>query len=285
MAVPGLQVSCLGIVFVLLHCVSLLSCNPLNNSVTLWAPTRSSFRRGHPVALQQLPRLDPKLYHLRKPAEQSLFCERDLSGVGSLETLCVLNRSVSFEVDSTVVVGSGTLEIQPNVLISCNVPGCNLTILLNGDFNVGANSSIRCGSLWIQAANLNLGDSASLNSTAFGGKPPSGASGTPSGTDGAGGGHGGRGAFCLQDETKEQRDTWGGDSYAWTTLEDPWSFGSNGGTTNENKDFGGKGGGRINVTVTGILVVNGSIEADGGSVGEEGGGGSGGSLYIKASRM
>jgi hypothetical protein len=32
-------------------------------------------------------------------------------------------------------------------------------------------------------------------------------------------------------------------------------------------------------------VVDGSIEADGGSVGEDGGGGSGGSLYIKASRI
>jgi hypothetical protein len=89
----------------------------------------------------------------------------------------------------------------------------------------------------------------------------------------------------LKDETKEQGDTWGGDMYDWSTLHRPWSYGSKGGTTNSSEDLGGRGGGRVNVTVTGILVVDGSIEADGGSVGEDGGGGSGGSLYIKASRM
>lgn len=120
---------------------------------------------------------------------------------------------------------------------------------------------------------------------AFGGKPPSGASGTPSGTEGAGAGHGGRGASCLKDKSKDQRDVWGGDMYGWSTLMKPWDFGSSGGTTVKNADLGGKGGGRMNVTVVGILVINGSIEADGGSVGNDGGGGSGGSLFIQASRM
>lgn len=217
---------------------------------------------------------------------QSLSCESDLSGTGSLDTICSLNQNVSFPGEDTLLLGSGTLELQPNIFISCCTPGCSLTILLQGDLNVLSNSSIRASSLWIEAQNVNIGDGASLDCTAFAGKPPSGTSGTPNEVEGAGAGHGGRGASCLREEGKgDQRDKWGGDMYGWSTLMKPWDFGSAGGTTEKGVELGGEGGGRVNVTVVGILVVNGSIEADGGSVGEEGGGGSGGSLFVQASRM
>lgn len=280
MAIFCLKGTYFGALFVLLHVVPLINSSPTEESVALWAPASNLFLRGTEVLSSQ--DLNPLLPY--KGADQNVTCE-DLSGEGSLETRCVLKQSMFFEEDSTFVSGSGTLEICPNISISCDTPGCSVSILLGGDMNVGANSTIRSGSLWIEAANLNLGDGATLNSSALGGKPPSGASGTPIAPDGAGAGHGGRGACCLNTTTKKQRDVWGGDMYAWKTVDKPWSFGSSGGTTVEGKDLGGKGGGRVNVTVTGILVINGSIEADGGSVGEKGGGGSGGSLYVQASRM
>lgn len=59
-----------------------------------------------------------------------------------------------------------------------------------------------------------------------------------------------------------------------------WFYGSSGGIISNIFDFGGKGGGRVNVIVMGILVINGLIEVDGGFVGEEGGGGFGGSFFV-----
>ena len=286
MAAHGFNPTLVGTLMLLLHVISYSSCSTLDTAVALWAPAGSLIQEGQPGwTFRQIPSLPLTPALLGKYREKTLSCEDDLFGTGSLDRVCTLNQSVSFAEDDTVLVGNGTLEIQPNVLVSCTSPGCSLTILLGGDVNVCANSTIRASSLWVEAANVNIGDGASLNSSAFGGKPPSGASGTPSGTDGAGAGHGGRGAYCLKDQKKEQRDLWGGDMYGWSTLMIPWDYGSSGGTTQKYADLGGKGGGRMNVTVVGILVLNGSIEADGGSVGEVGGGGSGGSLFIQASRM
>ena len=89
-------------------------------------------------------------------------------------------------------------------------------------------------------------------------------SGTPLGVDGAGGGHGGRGACCIKSDGKDPEDTWGGDAYAWSTLTKPWSHGSRGGTTSREGKFGGGGGGRVKIIARSILNVNGSISADGG---------------------
>lgn len=98
---------------------------------------------------------------------QSLSCE-ELSGTGSLDTVCTLSQAnISFAQVDTVLVGNGTLEIQANVWIACVTFGCSVTILLGGDVNLGANSTLRSSSLWIQAANVNIGDNASLDSSAF----------------------------------------------------------------------------------------------------------------------
>jgi hypothetical protein len=281
--------------FLLLLCsmVPLNSCSlvdkqaPSSSLTELWmlpASLSSILSTRKPTCVQEITErlLDPFCQH--QLAQESLTCEEDLGGVGSLATKCVLTQDITLASDS-VIAGAGTLEIKETISVSCEVAGCNLAILLEGDLNLGEKSSIRCGTLVVQAANVNLGDKSTFSTTALAGDPPPQTSGTPSGTDGAGGGHGGRGACCLKDETKEQGDTWGGDMYDWSTLHRPWSYGSKGGTTRSSEDLGGRGGGRVNVTVTGILVVDGSIEADGGSVGEDGGGGSGGSLYIKASRI
>ncbi|XP_047174701.1 uncharacterized protein LOC124842286 isoform X2 [Vigna umbellata] len=114
-----------------------------------------------------------------------------------------------------------------------------------------------------------------------GGSPPSQTSGTPVGSDGAGGGHGGRGASCL----KNNKTNWGGDVYAWSTLSEPWSYGSKGGGKSHIKQYGGNGGGRVKLLVKDTLYVNGSITAEGGDGGSDGGGGSGGSIWVHAVKL
>lgn len=226
------------------------------------------------------PRYDSKCY--AKLVNQSLRCESDLGGVGSLETLCRLRFSITLGA-SSFIVGAGTLEIDHHVTLACASPGCEIVVLLSGNLILGPDSSISGGSLTIQAANLTLLDKSSINSTALGGAPPIGTSGTPSNFEGAGGGHGGRGASCEQ--TDDQLGTGGGDIYSWETLSAPWSHGSRGGTTEEtSRDLGGAGGGRIAIT-TGELSINGAIVANGGSVGLSGGGGSGGSIIIRAQNI
>jgi hypothetical protein len=74
--------------------------------------------------------------------------------------------------------------------------------------------------------------------------------------------------------------------YNWSTLHQPWNYGNTSRTARSNEDIGGKGRGCMNVTIIRILVVDDSIEVDGGYVNEDGGGGLGSSrLYIKASQM
>ena len=77
----------------------------------------------------------------------------------------------------------------------------------------------------------------------------------------------------------------GGDAYSWSTLDEPWSYGSKGGSTSREIDYGGGGGGRVKMNVTQFLDVNGSLLAGGGYGGAKGGGGPGGSVYITAYKM
>lgn len=80
-------------------------------------------------------------------------------------------------------------------------------------------------------------------------------------------------------------EVWGGDTYAWSSLSVPVSYGSQGGTGRDGEDNGGKGGGRVWIKAMNELKINGTVLADGGDGGVLGGGGSGGSIYIKALKM
>ncbi|GLJ46536.1 hypothetical protein SUGI_0980760 [Cryptomeria japonica] len=162
---------------------------------------------------------------------------------------------------------------------------CQITINISGDLILHEYSSLVAGTLILDSKNLSLQKNSSLNTTALGGSPPPQTSGTPLGVDGAGGGHGGRGACCVKGEGKDQEDTWGGDVYAWSSLTNPWSYGSKGGTTTREKELGGGGGGRVDIIVRSIMDVNGSISADGGDGGLGGGGGSGGSIILLVTKL
>ncbi|XP_023757599.1 uncharacterized protein LOC111906089 [Lactuca sativa] len=219
------------------------------------------------------------------PHPPSASCEFDLGGVGSLDTTCEVVTSLNLT-QNMYIAGKGNFFILPNVTVSCTVfPGCEIGINVTGDFSLGENARIIAGTFELEAGNASFAEGSLVNTTALAGNPPEQTSGTPHGIDGAGGGYGGRGAACLLNEKKLPDDVWGGDAYSWSTLQKPWSYGSKGGTTSLDVDYGGGGGGRIKLVVKSLLEMNGSLLAEGGDGGTQGGGGSGGSIYLKAYKM
>ncbi|KAL9387472.1 hypothetical protein Peur_020596 [Populus x canadensis] len=214
------------------------------------------------------------------PLNSSVSCE-DLEGVGSFDTTCLVNSNLYLNSD-LYIYGTGNLEILPHVSIACPIEGCMVTINMTGNVNIGQYATIVAGSVVFAVANLTMDSHSSINTTALGGSPPPQTSGTPVGDDGGGGGHGGRGASCLK---RNKTSNWGGDVYAWSTLAEPWSYGSKGGGTSSRNKFGGNGGGRIKIQVKEIVCLNGSIAAEGGDGGLIGGGGSGGSIFVHAVKL
>ncbi|XP_044463835.1 uncharacterized protein LOC123194611 isoform X2 [Mangifera indica] len=222
---------------------------------------------------------------LSPPHPPSLLCEADLNGIGTLETICKLNSSLVFQDDDVYIEGAGSVHVLPGVSLSCPTLGCSLTFNVSGDFILSQNATLIAGTVYITAFNASLIYGSVVNVTGLAGDPPAQTSGTPEGVQGSGGGHGGRGASCVVDNMKLPDDVWGGDAYSWSSLEEPWSYGSQGGTTSKEENFGGKGGGRIRLEIQNEIEVGGTLMADGGDGSIKGGGGSGGSIFIKAHRM
>uniref|UniRef100_A0A803N494 DUF8003 domain-containing protein n=1 Tax=Chenopodium quinoa TaxID=63459 RepID=A0A803N494_CHEQI len=181
---------------------------------------------------------------------------------------------------------TGNFFILPNVKLNCaEAPGCEIAINITGNFSLGENSTIIAGTFDLAAWNATFSQGSVINTTGLAGDPPPQTSGSPALLDGSGGGHGGRGACCMIDNSKSPEDYWGGDTYSWSTLDKPWSYGSKGGSTSKEVDYGGGGGGRVRLCVKEYLVVNAEVLADGGNGGNKGGGGSGGSIHIIAHKM
>ncbi|KAM2544411.1 hypothetical protein TB1_016104 [Malus domestica] len=218
------------------------------------------------------------------PRPPSVSCTDDLGGVGSLDATCQIVSDSNLTSD-VYITGKGSFYILPGVRFSCAIPGCAIIINITGNFSLGSNASLLAGAFELTAHNASFLEGSALNTTALAGKPPPQTSGTPQGIDGAGGGHGGRGASCLVDKRKLPEDVWGGDAYSWSSLQRPASFGSRGGSTSREVDYGGLGGGRVRLQVREFLVVEGRVLAEGGGGGNRGGGGSGGSIFIKAYKM
>lgn len=218
------------------------------------------------------------------PHPPSVSCSEDLGGIGSLDTTCQIFSDVNLTSD-VYIEGKGSLIIHPAVKFHCPIPDCSVTINIDGNLTLSDNSSIVAGTFEVKAYNASFFNGSGVNTTGLAGSPPPQTSGTPDGVDGAGGGHGGRGACCLTDQSQLPEDVWGGDAYSWSSLQKPWSYGSKGGSTSQEVDYGGSGGGRVNITVIEYLVVDGFLLADGGDAGVKGGGGSGGSIFIKAYKM
>ncbi|KAM7276309.1 hypothetical protein ACFE04_018175 [Oxalis oulophora] len=218
------------------------------------------------------------------PHAPSVTCDGDLGGIGSLDTTCRITTDLNLTSD-VYISGKGSLVILSDTKFNCLLPGCSITVNISGNFTLGVNSSIYTATFDLAAYNATFLNNSTVNTTGLGGDPPSATSGTPSGIGGGGGGHGGRGAACLVDKSKLPEDVWGGDAYSWSSLQWPWSYGSKGGSTSKEVDYGGGGGGRVKLDILQYLELNGSLLADGGDGGRKGGGGSGGSIYLKAYKM
>uniref|UniRef100_M8BRJ1 DUF8003 domain-containing protein n=1 Tax=Aegilops tauschii TaxID=37682 RepID=M8BRJ1_AEGTA len=163
-------------------------------------------------------------------------------------------------------------------------PGASYQSTLSGEVRLGRGVRVVAGWVSLAAANITIADTVIVNTSGLAGDPPDRTSGVPTGTHGDGGGHGGRGASCYVKDGQSQEDSWGGDAYAWSDLEHPFSYGSKGGSTSVEKDYGGVGGGILWLFADDLLM-NGTVLADGGDSSDKGGGGSGGSIYIKAETM
>ncbi|KAL6608326.1 hypothetical protein ACP70R_041389 [Stipagrostis hirtigluma subsp. patula] len=218
------------------------------------------------------------------PAAPAATCAGDLRGVGDLDTRCVVRDSVRLGGGGVYVSGNGSLVLLDGVAVTCERSGCVVSANLSGGILLGRGARVVAGWVSLAAANITLGDGAVVNTTALAGDPPDQTSGVPTGTFGDGGGHGGRGASCNVRKGQTQEDSWGGDTYAWSELKTPSSYGSKGGSTTVEKDYGGGGGGVVWLFAEEI-VMNGTVLADGGDGGTKGGGGSGGSIYLKAATM
>ncbi|CAN0899997.1 hypothetical protein LINGRAHAP2_LOCUS20590, partial [Linum grandiflorum] len=218
------------------------------------------------------------------PLPPSVTCEGDLKGVGSLDSVCKLSSSLNFT-DDVYIGGSGSLVLLPDVVLSCAVSGCAILVDVSDEIRMGEKAVIIAGTVSLTAQNATFSYGSVINATALAGAPPEETSGTPGGVQGAGGGYGGRGASCVSDNTKLPEDVWGGDAYSWANLDEPWSYGSKGGTTSKEENYGGEGGGRIGLNLTNSIELYGTLLAEGGDGGIKGGGGSGGSIRIYAHRM
>ncbi|XP_042406651.1 uncharacterized protein LOC121996676 [Zingiber officinale] len=211
--------------------------------------------------------------------DTSVSCQ-ELKGFGTFNTTCLLNSSLYLDGD-LCVYGSGSIEISPHVSITCLIKGCSVIFHMSGSIKISEHANIVAGSVRLVAKNLALDHHATINTTSLGGSPPSQTSGTPIGYDGAGGGHGGRGASCV----KSNKTNWGGDVYAWSTLFRPRSYGSKGGSISAENQYGGDGGGCILFNINDTLQLDGSVTAEGGQGGLKGGGGSGGSIIVHAFKL
>ncbi|KAJ0251957.1 Glycine-rich protein [Hirschfeldia incana] len=264
--------------FALFTVLYVLTANP--KLIASWDET--PIRYNNPPTPSPSPAPEPST---KPDDESSVSCVDDLHGVGSLDTTCKLVADLNLTRDH-YISGKGNLDVLPGVRLVCNIPGCSLTVNISGNFSLAENSTVVAGSFRLAAENADFGIGSAVDTTGLGGEPPSGASGTPEGVEGAGGGYGGRGACCLSDTTgKLPGDVWGGDVYGWSSLEKPEVYGSRGGSTSNEVDYGGGGGGMVGMEILGRVGLNGSVLADGASGGVKGGGGSGGSIFVMAHKM
>ncbi|XP_042055568.1 uncharacterized protein LOC121800075 [Salvia splendens] len=217
------------------------------------------------------------------PHPPPLTCD-DLKGIGSLNTTCELNSNLNFT-DNVYIEGRGNFYVLQGVELICPIVGCSIVINVTGEVILKSFVEIVAGSVYIVAGNASVSGGSLINVTARAGSPPEPATGTPDDPQGGGGGHGGRGASCVMDNKKLPEEIWGGDSYAWESLDRPWSYGSKGGTTKREEEYGGGGGGRIWLEAAELIEMRGTLLADGGDGGVKGGGGSGGSIYITSKKM
>ena len=154
----------------------------------------------------------------------------------------------------------------------------NLLVASNGWISLGTQLLTVTGDVTVQAGGGIIADGTGY---ASGQGPGAGkyASSSASGYVGGGGGHGGYGAASGGATPGA-----GGSTYGSVTS--PMDAGSGGGGVSQTSSAGGAGGGAIHINVTGALLVNGRVSANGGlGLAQGSGGGSGGSVWLTAGTL
>ena len=184
------------------------------------------------------------------------------SVAGNIATILQFNFD-SITPNTPLLIDGGDLTVYFSAVITHSVP---TTTTINGTVNI----SVTTGDVNVLGA---------INVNEKGYKDGYGPGAGVDGSSGAGGashaGVGGNGKSRL------------GSTIIYGSSTQPVSLGSGGGDNNDNT--GGKGGGAIKLTVSGNIIVNGGISANGekGSISgnDGGGGGSGGSIWIFANSI
>ena len=170
---------------------------------------------------------------------------------------------------------SGTIDltIMGGAVVSLQGSQTFTTLLVTSNAWLSVNNQVLTvtGNSTVQAGGGIIADSTGYP----GGQGPGAGRSVPqnSGYVGGGGGHGGNGAASGGVPV-----ALGGGTYGSVTT--PLDRGSGGGTGSASAP-GGAGGGTMLLNVTGVLLLNGRISADGGAgIGQGTGGGSGGSVWL-----
>jgi len=161
-----------------------------------------------------------------------------------------------------------SLEVSTNGVVSYTAGQSNLNLTVTGNMTV------------------DLGGMVTVSGLGYGSASGPGAGGVSAGSTagGGGGGHGGAGGS----------GNGGAGGAGYDSLTQPTQWGSAGGSSGpSNPTSGGAGGGAMQLTVGGVLQVNGMIAANGapgqvqsnGGAADPGGGGAGGSLWISAQTL
>jgi hypothetical protein len=202
------------------------------------------------------------------PPSPTTTCEGDLHRKGDFHTRCEVSEEVELDVD-VYIMGNGSLVLLSGASLTCEKYGCVISANFSGEVHLSRGVRVTAGRVSLVATNTTVADTVVVNTTALAGDPPDRTIGVPTGTHGNGGGHGGHGASCFVKQGQTQEDSWGGHAYAWSDLEHPWSYGSKGGSTGVEKDYGGAGGGIVWLFAE-DLVMNGTVLANGGDSNEKG---------------
>ena len=180
-----------------------------------------------------------------------------------IEDLCVIGTNDLTVNDNSVLILNSTLETND---LTIN----NLSIITHESISNGFNLLIQNNMIIDASSSIDV--SGKGHPSALG--PGAGGQGLWSS---GGGGYGGYGGADGYPDT--QWTTYGGSPYG--SITEPFDLGSGGGHPTDWTGTGGAGGGLVRLTVGNILTLNGTINADGLDGIPRGGGGSGGSVYVK----
>ena len=187
-------------------------------------------------------------------------------------------KSINIQASSALAINQD-MTVQSGATFSASIAGAPMDFTVTGDLTIQGtvNGNIEN----ITAANISLLSGGLINATCYGNR--GGRQGSNTGYHGAGPGGGtysgpypggSYGGYAFNESETIQNHTYG-------SIFAPVDLGS-GGATYSTSYRGADGGGRIKLTATGAFAIEGTIQADGCSNPNRGGGGSGGSIYLIA---